>query len=354
MPLLLGFDQLSSLFCAILFVALLLCFAFLGEYFEYDSGAFDIMLLSALFSQLAFMFFCVRDILLLLVFWELISVVSFFLIKFWTMRSSTVKAALKVFVISQLGDFFFVIGLVSIVSVTGSTDMQWVLSVAKLYAFSHISDSVAVPIAAVWSISLLSALFLKSAQVVFYPWLLDAMEAPVPISAQLHSSTLVIIGFYVFFRFSEVIFLWSWSSTVLILAGSLTAVGASILGFFQIDGKRLLACSTASQLGYVVIALGLGLVEEAAALLSFCCCNKAYTFVWFGSLMERSGGVSDFRKLPFSQTLLVERAGLITSALNTTVAPGAFAWHVKSLLARGSLSSSSALDVFGSEVLAIS
>jgi NADH:ubiquinone oxidoreductase subunit 5 (subunit L)/multisubunit Na+/H+ antiporter MnhA subunit len=106
--------------------------------------------------------------------------------------------------------------------------------------------------------------------------------------------------------------------------GSITAVIASVLGFFQKDGKRLLACSTAGQLGYVVVGLGLGLVDEAVLLLVFCCCNKAFTFVWFGSLMERSNGLSDFRLLGNSHTLFCERAGMLIAAANSTIAPGAF------------------------------
>lgn len=129
------------------------------------------------------------------------------------------------------------------------------------------------------SVLALAALFLKSAQVVFYPWLLDAMEAPVPISAQLHSSTLVIIGFFVLLRLWPTISCSAAACTLMVFAGTLTAVGASVLGFFQSDGKRLLACSTAGQLGYVVTGFGVGLVDEAVMLLLFCCCNKAYTFI---------------------------------------------------------------------------
>lgn len=105
------------------------------------------------------------------------------------------------------------------------------------------------------------------------------MEAPVPISAQLHSSTLVIIGFYMYYRFLDLFLLAPALNSVFLLCGLTTVAGASILGFFQEDGKRLLACSTASQLGYVVTAAGLGLYEEGAMLLIFCCCNKAITFV---------------------------------------------------------------------------
>jgi len=105
------------------------------------------------------------------------------------------------------------------------------------------------------------------------------MEAPVPISAQLHSSTLVVIGFYLFFRFQILFDLAPMTKLIFVVAGLATSVGASVLGFYQEDGKKLLACSTAGQLGYVMVALGLDLYGEALLLLSFCCCNKAFTFV---------------------------------------------------------------------------
>jgi NADH-quinone oxidoreductase subunit L len=123
------------------------------------------------------------------------------------------------------------------------------------------------------------------------------MEAPVPISAQLHSSTLVVIGFYLFFRFQVLFDLAPLCRYFSFGAGFLTSVGASTLGFYQEDGKKLLACSTAGQLGYVMVALSLSLYGEALCLLIFCCCNKALTFVWFGILMRKFSGVSDFRLL---------------------------------------------------------
>lgn len=105
------------------------------------------------------------------------------------------------------------------------------------------------------------------------------MEAPVPISAQLHSSTLVIIGFYVYIRFQSLYVLNPSVSFLLLMFGFITVVLMSIMGFFQEDGKKLLACSTASQLGYVIIGLSLFYFEESLILLIFCCCNKAFTFI---------------------------------------------------------------------------
>jgi len=92
---------------------------------------------------------------------------------------------------------------------------------------------------------------------------------------------------------------------------------------------------------------------ESMLLLAFCCCNKAYTFVWFGSLMELMSGLSDFRLLRRANILFVERAGLFSALLNSTVFPGAFAWHVKSLLARGSIAADSSLASFGVEIISL-
>ena len=165
------------------------------------------------------------------------------------------------------------------------------------------------------------AVFLKSAQT-FYPGL-DAMEAPVPISAQLHSSTLVIIGFYLFFRQRAVFEVAPSALNVFVVGGTLTVVGASALAYFQHDGKRLLACSTASQLGYVIVALGVKAWEEALLLLIFCCCNKAFTFVWFGALMQTHHGLSDFRLIPtHPRTTWATHAGLGIGIANATVVPG--------------------------------
>lgn len=356
LPLVFVFDCLSSMFLGILSTALILCFVFLGEYFEYDLSAMSIMQLSALFSQLAILFFCSGDLLSLLALWEWISIVSFFLVKHWAMRVATLKAGLKVFAISQFGDVFFIFGIVSIISFVGSSDISIINSISYLWLFCYFSTpmvGIHISLICIWSVCFTFALLLKSAQFVFYPWLLDAMEAPVPISAQLHSSTLVIIGFYVYFRLLPTLQLWSWLNFILICCGIITSIGASILGFFQEDGKRLLACSTAGQLGYVIVGLGIGATDEAALLLAFCCCNKAYTFVWLGSVMERTNGLSDFRLLKKTQLLLIERAGLVSAVCNSTIAPGAFSWHIKSLFSRGLLLNNSLLCGLAIELIAI-
>jgi NADH:ubiquinone oxidoreductase subunit 5 (subunit L)/multisubunit Na+/H+ antiporter MnhA subunit len=164
----------------------------------------------------------------------------------------------------------------------GTTDLSEILSQLFLLSFEYVVFSnigLVVNFAGMSAFCLSFALLLKSAQFFFYPWLLDAMEAPVPISAQLHSSTLVIIGFYFYLRFQNLFILAPAVSNMLLLFGVGTVVGASVLGFFQEDGKKLLACSTASQLGYAVTGLGMFFFEESLVLMTFCCCNKAFTFI---------------------------------------------------------------------------
>ena len=332
--LLFTFDEAAAALWAVLATALIGCFYFLLEYFDFDAQGGYIALLSAAFSQAALAYFGATDLWLVIALWELISFISFLLVQFWTHRVCTVKAGLKVFCVSQAGDLFFFGYLFLATQVLMTTNALEVDALAPALAFDYVVWGPALAhLPTLLGAGLASAVFLKSAQTVFYPWLLDAMEAPVPISAQLHSSTLVIIGFYLFFRQRAVFEAAPAVLAAFVMGGVLTVVGASALAFFQHDGKRLLACSTASQLGYVVVALGVRAWEEALLLLVFCCCNKAFTFVWFGALMQTHHGLSDFRMVPtHPRTTWATHAGLGVGVANATLVPGAFAWHVKSLV----------------------
>lgn len=336
------FDEISNVFFFILDFALIICFYFLIEYYEYDSNSTGIILLSSMFSHTALWFFCVYDLFLLFFFWELISLISFFLIQYWCFRLPSYKASMKVFVISQLGDipfFFFFFLLISRFSTTDLFEIQGQLFFLSFEYIQLFNLNFFLNFGCFLSLLLIFAIFLKSAQFFFYPWLLDAMEAPVPISAQLHSSTLVIIGFYIFFRFQNIVVLNELSSLFLLFFGFFSVICSSILGFFQNDGKKLLACSTASQLGYVILGLGLCYYEESLLMLMFCCCNKAFTFVWFGILIDKFNGLSDMRIIGgvFSLTWF-EHMGILISLCNFTIVPGVFSWQIKSLFIKGQYS----------------
>ena len=355
-PLLLGFDIISAYFAGLLCIALFICFALLSDYFEFDSRASSITLLSSVFAHAALLYFCAFDLFTISLLWELISIISFLLIQHWAARVGSYKAGLKVFAISQVGDVPFFGFIQLVLTWAQTTSVPEILQRLPLEKHSFFNmGNLVIPLTEVFAFLLSSAILLKSAQWFFYPWLLDAMEAPVPISAQLHSSTLVVIGFYLYFRFYILFEEAILCRKFLLCCGILTAIGASVLGASQIDGKRLLACSTASQLGYVLVALSLNMHREALALLTLCCANKALTFVWLGMIMRRHRGVSDFRNLCSLGSLAwTEHAGLLLAIANFTIWPGALVWHVKSLYIKGLPQDHINLEVIGLEFLEIS
>ena len=228
--------------------------------------------------------------------------VSFLLVQHWCFRVASARAALKVFFISQAGDCLFLSATFMLLSLVGVGQFDAVLSLAPALGITYYPTPFGL-VSAAWVIaaSAAAAVSLKSAQFLFFPWLLEAMEAPVPISAQLHSSTLVVIGLFLAFRFEAVLCSLSLGQPYVVLGAAATAALASILGFFQADVKKMLACSTASQLAYVCAAMGLGLWADALALLYVVCVGKAVIFVWFGALMATNGGVSDSRLIVFCQ-----------------------------------------------------
>lgn len=332
------YDELSFIFHCILFIALNICLVFLLQYYEYDIYSHNLILLSSLFSQLAFIYFLTFDLFLLICFWEWISIVSFFLIQHWNIRITTIKASLKVFIISQIGDYFFFIAIFLLILVFENSNIGFILSnynlfICIFYNFFYLSFNILSCI----SLFLSFSLFLKSAQFIFFPWLLDAMEAPVPISAQLHSSTLVIIGFYVFYRLQELILISKFVMFMYFFFSFMTICFTTFLGFFQDDGKKLLACSTGSQLGYVLLSISINLINESLYLLIFLCCSKALTFVWFGVIMDKNSGISDFRLIKNINWTFFEKSGLFFSLINSTILPGSVIWYIKSLLYSGIL-----------------
>lgn len=327
------FDELTSFFFIILTFSLILCFFFLAQYFDYDINAFSIIFLSSLFSQTAMLYFCAMSLMTLIFFWELIGLISFLLVQYWSHRLPSYKAGLKVFFFSQLGDMPLLAFCFLACGFFGTGDFLEILNQTLLFSFSYVfcGGFVLVHIPTLLTFMLFFAGSLKAAQWFFYPWLLDAMEAPVPISAQLHSSTLVIIGFYLFFRFKYFLAIAPLTLLFFTLAGFISILGGSFLALYQLDGKRLLACSTASQLGYVFLSLGLGLFEEAFYVLLFACVNKAFLFVSLGLYMQKWGGLSDLRLLRNKLSSWFEHALILIGVCSSTFFPGAVIWHLKTL-----------------------
>lgn len=196
-------------------------------------------------------------LLMLYIFWELTSVSSFLLIGFWHHREASRDGALKALLITVTGGFAMLVGLLLLYVVTGT------FSVRELVAF--VPEIQAHPLYP-WIVGLvLAGAFTKSAQVPFHIWLPAAMEAPTPVSAYLHSATMVKAGLYLVGRLSLILGgTAAWFYPV-VGVGMLTMLVGSYTAIRQRDLKALLAYSTVSQLGFIMAALGLGSPEALAA-----------------------------------------------------------------------------------------
>ncbi len=202
-----------------------------------------------------------NNFLMLFVFWEGVAVSSYLLIGFWFEKPSAADAGNKAFIVNRVADFGFVLGIFYIWMLSGAGGSERTFEFTKLSTF--LPDAVAKGFLSQKMLEIASLLVFcgvvgKSAQFPLYIWLPDAMEGPTPVSALIHAATMVAAGVYLL---SRSFFLVSGSPEALnIIAnvGALTALLAAMLAVVQNDIKKILAYSTISQLGYMVMALGLG------------------------------------------------------------------------------------------------
>ncbi|HHU00593.1 MAG TPA: NADH-quinone oxidoreductase subunit L [Bacteroidales bacterium] len=192
------------------------------------------------------------------IFWELVGLSSFLLIGFYYQKPSAVAAAKKAFIVTRFADFGFLIGILIISYYTGTFD------------FGILTNPETSPIASITGISFMGisvvswAMFLifiggagKSAMMPFHIWLPDAMEGPTPVSALIHAATMVVAGVYLVARLFVVYHLFAVDvQTLIAWIGGITSLVAAIIAITQIDIKRVLAFSTLSQIGYMMMSLG--------------------------------------------------------------------------------------------------
>src|SRR5688500_9626565 len=216
------------------------------------------------------------NFLMMFIFWELVGVSSYLLIGFWYERSSAADAAKKAFITNRLGDFGFLIGIIMVWALLGSVRFDELQ--AKLITSPDAFGA--------WSTIAGLLIFCgaagKSAQFPLHVWLPDAMEGPTPVSALIHAATMVAAGVYMLCR---VAFLFSVQALdVIAMIGGFTALLAAVIAIQQNDIKRILAYSTLSQLGYMVLAVA---VSSTAAMfhLATHAFFKALLFLAAGSVI---------------------------------------------------------------------
>lgn len=192
--------------------------------------------------------------------WELVGLMSYLLIGFWFERESANRASLKAFIVNRVGDMGFLIGIAAVLYYFGSLNYKDVFDNVELVAFGssplQLSESFEVSGITFICFCLFIGAMGKSAQMPLHVWLPDSMEGPTPISALIHAATMVTAGVFMLARMSP---LYEFSDAALnfvLVIGAVTAFFTGVLGVVQNDIKRVIAYSTLSQLGYMMVAMG--------------------------------------------------------------------------------------------------
>src|SRR5829696_1938924 len=223
-----------------------------------------------------------KSTLQLMVCWELVGVCSFVLIGHWWEEKANSDAALKAFITNRVGDVGLITGVIVLFFAAGQTfDILDINTQALNGDISHLALLVA-------SCALIAAVMSKSGQFILHTWLPDAMAGPTPVSALIHAATMVVAGIYMVGRMYGVFFqgfhIGVSSVNALAVVGGITVIGGAGLAFVQNDIKKVLAYSTVSQLGYMVMALGVGAWTAAFFHLFTHAFFKACLFLGSGSV----------------------------------------------------------------------
>ncbi|HZM69144.1 MAG TPA: NADH-quinone oxidoreductase subunit L, partial [Candidatus Cryosericum sp.] len=227
--------------------------------------------------------------------WEGVGLCSYLLIGYYydrmfdeTTQMSCADAGRKAFIVNRVGDVGFMLGMLLLLSRTGTLSIQGVLEQVGVLGPT---------VCTVAGLLLFVGACGKSAQIPLYVWLPDAMAGPTPVSALIHAATMVTAGVYVLCRMAPLYVMAPGALLVVAVVGGVTALLAASLGLAQTDIKKVLAYSTVSQLGYMVLAVGVGAFGAAMFHLMTHAFFKALLFLGAGSVIHALSGEQDITKM---------------------------------------------------------
>src|SRR5579883_3043749 len=246
-------------------------------YMEGDPGYGRYYAYMSLFTASMLGLVLADSILMIFIFWELVGLCSFLLIGFWFHKPSAAAAAKKAFITTRVGDVGFMIGILIIWTHTGT------FNIAQIHQ-AAVAGTVGSTTLTLFALGVFAGAAGKSAQVPLHIWLPDAMEGPTPVSALIHAATMVAAGVYLVARFFPVFAAESGALHTVAWIGAITAIVAATMGVVNPDIKKVLAYSTISQLGYMMLGLGSGAYVAAIFHLMNHAFFKALLFLGSGSV----------------------------------------------------------------------
>nr|YP_010828325.1 NADH-plastoquinone oxidoreductase subunit 5 [Asarum splendens]YP_010828326.1 NADH-plastoquinone oxidoreductase subunit 5 [Asarum splendens]WFF45711.1 NADH-plastoquinone oxidoreductase subunit 5 [Asarum splendens]WFF45712.1 NADH-plastoquinone oxidoreductase subunit 5 [Asarum splendens] len=217
------------------------------------------------------------------IFWELVGMCSYLLIGFWFTRPIAANACQKAFVTNRVGDFGLLLGILGLYWITGSFEFRDLFEIINSLIDNNGVNSLFATLCA--SLLFLGAVA-KSAQFPLHVWLPDAMEGPTPISALIHAATMVAAGIFLVARLFPIFTVIPYIMNLISLIGVITVLLGATLALAQRDIKKSLAYSTMSQLGYIMLALGIGSYRAALFHLITHAYSKALLFLGSGSIIH--------------------------------------------------------------------
>jgi len=297
------FDQLTVSLCLAVLYCSTLIHIYSVDYLSTDPHNQRFFSYLSAFTAGMLILICGGNLFVMFVGWEAIGVVSYLLINFYFTRIQSNKAAMLAFTMNRGGDMLMSIGFFAVFSIFGS------LNYSEVFSLVPYLNEVAITIIA---LLLLGGALAKSANIPLHSWLPGSMEAPTPVSALLHAATLVTAGIYLLIRISPIL---EFSGSVLLiitLIGSSTAFFAATCGLLQNDLKRIIAFSTISQLGYMMMAIGLSQYNVALMHTVNHAFFKALLFLGAGAVIHSFADQQDVRKmgglikfLPFTYSVML-------------------------------------------------
>ncbi|MBA7575768.1 MAG: NADH-quinone oxidoreductase subunit L [Dehalococcoidia bacterium] len=282
-------DSLTVVMLIVVLVVSLMVQIYSQGYMKGDPGYHRYYAFMSLFTASMLGLVLADNLLFVYVFWEMVGLCSYLLIGFWFHRPAAANAAKKAFIVTRLGDFGFLAAILLIFFNTGTLDIGELHSLAATGALAGATLTWA-------AIGIFAGAAGKSAQFPLHTWLPDAMEGPTPVSALIHAATMVAAGVFLVARTFPLFAHSTDALTTVAVVGGVTAIFAATMGLVMTDIKRVLAYSTISQLGYMMLGLGVGGVAIGIFHLFNHAFFKALLFLGAGSV-NHATGTFDMRKM---------------------------------------------------------
>nr|UZC36963.1 NADH dehydrogenase subunit 5 [Pteridophyllum racemosum] len=276
-------DPLTSIMTILITTVGIMVLFYSDNYMSHDQGYFRFFAYMSFSNASMLGLVTSSNLIQIYIFWEFVGMFSYLLIGFWFTRPIAANACQKAFVTNRVGDFGLLLGILGLYWITGSFEFQDLFKIVNIFIDNNEVNSLFLTLCA--TLLFLGAIA-KSAQFPLHVWLPDAMEGPTPISALIHAATMVAAGIFLVARLMPLFIVIPYVMNFISFIGIITVLLGATLAFAQRDIKRSLAYSTMSQLGYIMLALGMGSYRAALFHLVTHAYSKALLFLGSGSIIH--------------------------------------------------------------------